>query len=362
MFGPLQTLPCGLQYYGQLCEEMDIGIEREEAVEHFTKQGYPFTHISPINEPDFEWNGRPQSGSQEGNRASNADILSIGKAVASEFNRRKLGVQLITPEANSPQIGYEENGGMTKKYGSAYGNYADLFAKSDAWRKDTNAIYAYHSYWADNLNQLIPNRKKLRQALDKAPGLKVWQTEYCQMAGPRGEGGWGRDLGMAYALNVARVIHFDMTIVEASAWQWWLAVSDGDYKDGLVYVDDLKKSKGTIFASKALWAMGNYSRFIRPGFQRIKVDAPAGTNLNNPWGVLTSAYRDPASGRVVIVMVNTETTSEEITLSLSGNWSVQPYITSDRPGDDLRKLPATKSMKGTVPSRSVVTFVCDPAK
>jgi hypothetical protein len=38
---------------------------------------------------------------------------------------------------------------------------------------------------------------------------------------------------MRTALNVARVIHFDLTVTGASAWQWWTAVSEADYKDGL---------------------------------------------------------------------------------------------------------------------------------
>ncbi len=324
-----------------------------DIVEHYVKKGYPFTHISPINEPDFEWN----KGSQEGNRASNQDVLNIGRAVSDEFKKRQLDVKLLTPEANSPQVGYEPNNGMTRKYGSAYGAYADLFANSQDWYKETQAVYGYHSYWADRLEQLIPNRQKLKAFLDKTPGLTVWQTEYCQMAGPRGEGGWGRDLGMTLALNTARVIHLDLTIVEASAWQWWLAVSNVDYKDGIIYVDDLDKPKGSIYPSKTLWAIGNYSRFIRPGFNRIEVDG-AKTQTH---GTLVSAYQDPKSKRVVAVAVNMETESSQVDLNLSGAWTIQPYITSDRPGDDLRKMRALKSSRELeVPARSVVTFVFDP--
>ncbi len=33
---------------------------------------------------------------------------------------------------------------------------------------------------------------------------------------------------------MARVIHYDLTVGGASSWQWWLAVSPYDYKDGLV--------------------------------------------------------------------------------------------------------------------------------
>lgn len=324
-----------------------------DIVGHYVRLGYPFTHISPINEPDFEWN----KGSQEGNRAGNNDVLVIGKAVTEEFKRRNLNVRLLTPEANSPQVGYEPNNGMTKKYGADYGAYADLFAKSRDWLKETNAVYGYHSYWADRLDQLVANRQKLRAALDKAPGISIWQTEYCQMAGPRGEGGWGRDLGMTLALNTARIIHFDLTIVEANAWQWWLAVSNGDYKDGLIYVDDLGQPRGAIYASKTLWALGNFSRFIRPGYSRIDVTG----GKVNPHAVLVSAYREPAGKRIVAVMVNPETESKPVQLKLEGKWTVQPHITSDAPGHDLRALPKISATEPyLLPARSVVTLVYTP--
>lgn len=325
-----------------------------DIVGHYVKQSYPFTHISPINEPDFEWN----KGSQEGNRASNNDVLAIGKAVSREFKNRKLNVRLLTPEANSPQVGYESNAGMTRKYSADYGAYADLFAKSTDWLKETNAVYGYHSYWADRLDQLVANRQKLRAALDKVLGVSIWQTEYCQMAGPRGEGGWGRDLGMTLALNTARIIHFDLTIVEANAWQWWLAVSNGDYKDGLIYVDDLNQPRGAIYASKTLWALGNYSRFIRPGYSRIEV---SGVKMN-PHAVLVSAYQDPKSKRTVVVAVNPETESKSIQIELAGKWSVQPYITSDAPGDDLKpKAKVTGEKPYVIPSRSVISLVYTPS-
>jgi len=322
-----------------------------DIVEHFRDRGYNFTHLSPINEPDHEWN----KGSQEGNRASNDDVAAIGSAVAAELERRKMGVSLLTPEASSPQIGYEPNTNMSRKYGTPYGNYADFLANRQDWRNEAKPVYAYHSYWADRFNELIPNRRKLRTALDKVPDLTVWQTEYCQMVGPRGEGGWGRDLGMTLALNTARIIHLDLTIVEASAWQWWLGVSNSDYKDGLVYVDGLDRPDGEVFGSKTLYALGNFARFVRPGYRRIEVDG----NGDQPWGTLVSAYIDPSDDEIIAVAINTETSPAEIRLDLPGNWGAVPHITSDRPKDDIRRLPQIDLRKPVVvPSRSIVTYVC----
>ncbi|MCK5704086.1 MAG: glycoside hydrolase, partial [Cyclobacteriaceae bacterium] len=45
------------------------------------------------------------------------------------------------------------------------------------------------------------------------------------------KGGSKRDLGMPTALYVARIIHNDMVITNATSWQWWTAITQADYKD-----------------------------------------------------------------------------------------------------------------------------------
>jgi len=351
---------------GQGSTNLKEGAEPEFArylagiMEHFIKEGYPFKYLSPINEPDFEWNGVPTPGSQEGSRASNGDVKRQCLAINRELKARGLKVQLVTPEATSPQIGFNKNEGMSKKYGSQYGAYVTDFAADSAWREEVNPIYGYHSYWADGLDNMVKHRKRLREELDKVKAMRVWQTEYCQLSGPRNEGGHGRDLGMTTALNLARLVHLDLTIVNASAWQWWLGVSDGDYKDGLVYLDDISKPTGEVYASKSLFALGQYSRFVRPGFQRIGIDGA----FDSIYGVMPSAYKDPKSGRLVLVLINNETSSHEIDLALpEGKWMQKAWITSERPGHDI--APCQASLLGqplVVPSRSVMTVVFDPAK
>lgn len=325
-------------------------------VGHLRSEGYNVTHLSPVNEPDLEWNGQPHRGTQEGCRYSNDDILRLGHDLSEELKKKKLPVKLVLPEASSPSIGFEANEGMSKKYGAAYGAYVKAFAQDLKWWKQVEPVYAYHSYWGDSLGDMVRVRKSLRQALDALPGTEAWMTEYCQMQGPRGEGGWGRDLGMTLALNVARLIHLDMTVVETTAWQWWLAVSDQDYKDGLIYVDDVHQKTGDIYPSKTLWALGNFSRFVRPGYHRVEVEgAPEDVN-----GLLVSSYADAKSQKLVVVCVNMSTSGQPIELKLDGRWSSEAWITSDRYGQSLARtqLDATNKVT-TVPSRSVVTFVLE---
>lgn len=327
--------------------------------EHFLRKGIPITHISPINEPDLEWNGVPNPASQEGSRASNEDIVRITQALAREIRSRGLKLRVLTPESSSPQRVYQENGGMRAKYGAVYGDYAAMLKTQAEWRRETNPVLAYHAYWSDGIGNMADVRRRMRSALEGLRGLEVWMTEYCQMGGPRGEGGWGRDTGMTLALNVARLMQLDLTLAEANAWQWWLAVSDADYKDGLIYVDDLDaEGGGDVFPTKTLWAMGHFARFVRPGFVRIETDGP----FDDVGAVLASAFKDPKTGRLVVVLVNPESRSELVDLRVPGKHSARAWITSDRPGHDL--APWSDFRYGApirVPSRSVVTVVVDPA-
>jgi len=81
-------------------------------------------------------------------------------------------------------------------------------------------------------------------------------------------------------------MHHDLTILNASSWQWWTAVSPENFKDGLIYTDYKNNPQlHNIIESKLLWAFGNYSRFIRPGYQRIEL-----TGADNKFGLMGSAY------------------------------------------------------------------------
>ncbi|WP_317168887.1 glycoside hydrolase [Lunatibacter salilacus] len=53
---------------------------------------------------------------------------------------------------------------------------------------------------------------------------------------------------------MARVIHNDLVIAQASAWHWWLAISPYNYKDGLVYISK-SETDGVIEETKMLWIL-----------------------------------------------------------------------------------------------------------
>ena len=66
---------------------------------------------------------------------------------------------------------------------------------------------------------------------------------------------------------------------------------------------------GRVEDSKLMWALGNYSRFIRPGAVRLSVSAFDQTNTFIPdgdtdqQGLMCSAYKN-VDGTYVIVVIN----------------------------------------------------------
>jgi hypothetical protein len=198
--------------------------------------------------------------------------------------------------------------------------------------------------------------------MNSYPGWKLWQTEYCVMDGPEGRGGRGRDLTMKTALGVARLMLLDLTLAGVSAWQWWLAVSEADYKDGLIYTDWKRPGDAeTIYPSRLFWTLGNFSRHIRPGMLRVELSGDG----HDIGGLMGAAFRNPDGRRIVAVYANMGEQDRRVSLHLMSRGlifvpsSVLTYVTSDRPGDELKfNEPADRSVFN-VPARSVVTMVAE---
>lgn len=333
-----------------------------DIMKHFRDSlGINFDYISPVNEPQWEWNGN----SQEGNRASNNDIKKIVDSLYAELSNQDLATEIIIPESGSIPNWYTTESSISNKYGKTYGNYLySLFNDTNIVEKAAK-IFAGHSYWSDLLSsEVVQARQSLYSSMGQflKLGYKYWVTEYCILEGTNGQGGNGRDLTMTTALDVARIINFDLTIANASAWQWWLALSKYDYKDGLIFTDYSDHSPypyENIVQSKTLWAMGNYSRYIRPGSQRISC-----SGANDRYGLMSSAYVDSSETKVVVVLVNVGSGNKEVKFNFSGLDSLQnieyltPYVTSDGTGDDLRAYPAfSVDSVYTIPAKSVVTVI-----
>ncbi|MCG1035776.1 glycoside hydrolase [Polaribacter sargassicola] len=259
-----------------------------------------FNYISPFNEPQWDW----KNGKQEGSPWNNDELFIATKTIDSVFTLYNINSKLEISEAG--QIDYLTS---VKKGKENRSNQIEAFFndKSNIYIGNLETVapkFAGHSYFTTwNISKLKREREEVKQKLAKYPNLEYWMTEYCILENNKEIKGKGKGLKMKTALYVARLIHADFTIANASAWHWWLAMSPYNYKDGLIY-HDKDKVDGNFEVSKLLWGLGNFSRFIRPEAKRIKINFKGKNSIKNlEKGVLISGYKNKDNS-IVIVVVN----------------------------------------------------------
>lgn len=310
------------------------------------KAGVDINYISPVNEPQWDWS----DGGQEGSPYYNSDISGLVKSINQALQENQLSTKIILSEAGELNYLYENRGKPGK------GTQTDAFfnaASPDYIGNLSNVekIITAHSYFTSSpFDEAIKIRKQVQLNISKINGLKFWQSEYCILGDNYGEiKGEGKDLSITPALYVAKLVYNDLVNANATAWQWWLAVSPYDYKDGLIYID-MNKMDGKYYSSKIMWALGNYSRFIRPGMKRVelKFSAPE---------IHASAYVDETKKKLVVVTVNESKSDKKIVCNIEGNTAIQKadiFLTTAT--KDLAKTPGMLNDL-TLPAESVTTIV-----
>lgn len=309
--------------------------------------GITFNYISPVNEPQWDWS----DGKQEGSPYKNVEISKLIKAFNDELVRKNLSTKILIPEAghakyllkgsDKPEKDDQANAFFNSFSPQYIGNLPAL-----------SKTIAYHSYFSTSpYKDAVLLRKQLRENVSNIKDLQLWQTEYCILGDNAGEiDGNKRDLDINAALYVAKVIHQDLVWANVSAWQWWLAISPYNYKDGLIYINK-NKEDGNYYESKILWALGNYSFFVRPGMRRIA----ASTSAKD---LFVSAFKEN-NGKCVIVIVNQTATQKRISfkkgnVALPASETIITYITDK--SNSLKKNIVSKN-KLIIPAKSVVSVI-----
>jgi glucuronoarabinoxylan endo-1,4-beta-xylanase len=169
----------------------------------------------------------------------------------------------------------------------------------------------------------------------------LWETEASYGAN-------GFDPSIADGLTWAKQIHDWLTRANANAWNYWQFIGNNkNDNEGLIYTD------GRI--RKALYTIGNFSKFVRPGYVRM------GTATSHAAGVFVSAYKDPVSGKFAIVVINQNGSSLPLRFALNGFAvsSVTPWITSASLSlaQQSNISVANSAFTATLAASSVTTFV-----
>lgn len=328
-----------------------------EVSRQFKTEGIPFNYLSPFNEPQWDWT----SNGQEGSPYKNSEIFLITKALDSLITVEGLDLSIHITEAGKLNYLYEKADRPTRgEQIYEFFNQKSPFYLGD--RPNVHKSISGHSYFTSApVETLMEVRQKVSAAVQGASSvpMEFWQSEYCLLGGQEEIQPNGKDTGINTGLYVARLIHHDLTVANAVAWHWWLSVSPYDYKDGLVYVDK-NKTDGQIEDSKLLWALGNFSRFVRPGSLRLAVTSP-NMNVSNYNGLMVSSYLHEESKKLVTVIINYSYIDSAFEMKIEGGGarirSWKQYITGAAADEKLKLLPELTKEVVTVPKRSILTLV-----
>lgn len=173
-----------------------------------------------------------------------------------------------------------------------------------------------------------------------AAGKRIWMTEFSTAA-------WAADSSITDGLIVARLVHMDLTAASMSAFNYWWSWGSGN--GYLVTVNGT-----SVSVPKRLYTLGQYSRFVRPGWHRVSTTASPATN------VYLSAFKDPSGGQVAVVAINAGTSSASLPLSIDAGQfgSLTVYRTSATENiASVGTLTGGATVTATLPASSVTTLV-----
>jgi glucuronoarabinoxylan endo-1,4-beta-xylanase len=180
-------------------------------------------------------------------------------------------------------------------------------------------------------------------------GKKYWETEascgsgfgpnFCQS---------GINTNMTDALDWAAVVDQRIAVDGANAWLYWWLIGWGGDDEGLT-------GGGTTVAKRA-YMLGQYSKFVRPGYYRI--DA---THLPQS-GVSVSAYQNTGTNTLVIIATNYTGSDVSQTFNLTNAPTFSTLTPTTTSASLSLAAQSNVTVSGnsftyTLPADSITTFV-----
>jgi glucuronoarabinoxylan endo-1,4-beta-xylanase len=298
-------------------------------VDWCTAKGIELTALSPQNEPDYRFQGH------ESMDWTAAELYGF----VSDHLRPLLDARgypdlpIVAPELMDwhRQDGWE-----------AFNEHPDV------------DILAFHNYdWSyDFFGRNRDSRFPAAVDTDK----RIWQTEISDVFS-------GNDYTdtIADALVWARHIHRVMVDVSGSAWHWWWLVppvQDANIQNQTLVNSRLGAAPGDTALPQMLkrgWAIGQFARFVRPGYRRIAIDPQPAP------GLLLSAYSGEERLVVVAIHENEQQSAFRLTGIPAGFAQVHCWMTTveDDLADQGRVPLAADSIELFLPPQSIVTLVLE---
>ncbi|WP_299664610.1 glycoside hydrolase [uncultured Polaribacter sp.] len=339
-----------------------------DVIKNYESKGYNFSTVCAFNETQYEWTANIGDASQSGTRATNKEVADVSRIMDQVFTDKGINAKIMIPEAAQLSYLYSGNQSTTNQINSfwdtASSNYiGDL--------PNLSKHVAGHSYFSNTTTtNSLNQRTSLKTALLNAgQGLDYWQTEYSLLGTAYQQGKSLSELTeIDYALWMSRIIHTDLVFGNATGWSFWTALNQSTFGDhpfrfNLILYQPNSNSPshtdGTFYEVKNLWALGNYSRFVRPGMVRFEVVDPIYNETTSVENFMISGYKNDSSKEIVLVCINNTESARTISFQdygtefeVTGN-SFETYTTSSTM--NLEKG-TTAADEIVIPAKSIVTL------
>ena len=300
------------------------------------------------------------SGNNATNLAYAAQLANYVHSMSNTYHVNIYGISMQNePDANVTSYeacqwtGQQFHDFVTNLYSAliskGVGSTKIILPESQNWASDTSlytptlndanaaaqvAIVANHNY--------VPNNQVGDTTIPAAlstPGKALWQTEVAQIGG-------AYDGGINNAVYWAGRIHHFLADAQVNAWHYWWLVALNNDNEGLTDTNGVP--------AKRLYALGQFSRFVRPDYYRI--------GAHNGGNVQISAFKDSQSPNFAVVAINPNSTNVTQTFSLTnfpGAAFVTPWMTTSNLSlaAQIAVGITNSSFTYSLPAMSVVTFV-----
>jgi O-glycosyl hydrolase len=333
------------------------------------------SYVSPMNEP----NNTFEHGGQEGMGVPLEQRPVLIRALGRELAARAPYCRIIADESS--------------RAGEQFMREVPQWLGDDETARYVAAL-AQHRY--DFAHEVT---LRLSRELAEVAGKPLWFTEICCLDSRTGVWGPQYDPTITAALQMANMIAQGLTVANDAAFHWWVACSsvigrdpaadpaavlqpnDDGWNDGLLYYDPNYAENGNqqIYLTKRYFALGHFSRYVRPGDRRHDVlgaprdlqilafangspAAPSVAPVQLP-GADTSAHR----AWTVVVINNARTGSDPTTfrlkLPLVGSERLTPRIAVETSADrdldpvELPEVSPNGILSARVPAQSITTYV-----
>jgi O-glycosyl hydrolase len=330
-------------------------------LKHFDEEGIHFNFISPVNEPQWDWSAKFGNMNQEGSPWQNKDIYNIAVNLDSALTSQKLTTKILVTEAGDLTYLYSRNNHASKQLQQFYSKDSKLYL---GHLTHLHKVIEGHSYFTDHGDTAIINvRKKLNDTAMKY-NVPFWQSEYSMLGDGYKEGSKERRSSMDCAMFLAKIIHHDFTIANATAWHFWNAWEPGradmETRYNLIALKNIADHRNADYTvTKNLWALGHYSRFVQPGMHRIITERNDGLSvMQQAQDVMLSAFADENKLTVVIINYTSSTTTVSLKIpDVKKVKQVQRYNTSSKNGDDMKPSSIESINQVDLLPRSITTLV-----